>query len=182
NEAPVPPPRWGARGVRAPLGAAGGFAGRGVGALLGHAWVCDVGPRHEWLRIAAAVARAVVGGQVVTVRAVVGEGVAAVEGPLFRLGTGERHLQAVRPDLVGELAGDVVSVVVPDRVAVLGERVGAALAVVLRVLACVRLLPVVGHVLVHDHVIVGVGLAVRARSLQIDGYVGNGRLVVLVRL
>src|SRR5262249_51925699 len=71
---------------------------------------------------------------------------------------------------------------VPDRVAVLGERVGAALAVVLRVLARVRLLPVVGHVLVHDHVIVRVGQAVRARSLQVDGRVRNGRLVVLVGL
>src|SRR5262249_59735321 len=119
------------------------------------------------------------GGVVDGGRTVVSEGVAAVEGPLFRLVTGQRHLETVRADLRAELVRDVGSVVVPDRVAVLSEVVGAALAVVLRVLARVRLLPVVGHVLVHDHVIVGVGHAVRARNLQINGRLGNsgrGRL------
>src|SRR5262249_49896178 len=138
----------------------GGVAVARVGGVLRHHRVRDVGARRERLRIAAAVARAVVRGQVVPVRAVVGEGVAAVEGPLFCLVTGERHLQAVRADLRAELVRDVGSVVVPDRVAVLSERVGATLAVVLRVLVRVWLLPVVGHVLVHDHVIVGVGHAV----------------------
>src|SRR5262249_18989148 len=171
-------------------GVGGGAVAR-VGGVLRHHSVRDVGACDEiGHRVVAFTRRRVPvrrhrrrhGGVVDGGRTVVSEGVAAVEGPLFRLVTGQRHLETVRADLRAELARDVGSVVVPDRVAALSERVGATLAVVLRVLVRVRLLPVVGYVLVHDHVIVGVGRAVRARNLQIDGRVGNGGLVVLMRL
>ena len=52
----------------------------------------------------------------------------------------------------------------------------------MRILARTRLLPLVGDVLVRDHIVVGVGQPVRTGRLQVDVDVRDGRLVVLMGL
>jgi hypothetical protein len=161
------------------LGLVYGVARAGVRDVVRHDRVDDVvtGDQRVVPRIRSVVAE--VGAQVVAVRAVVGECVAAVEGAFLRLLTRERHLQAVRPDLRVELAGDVRAAEVQDRVAVLGE---AGVVGVYGILVRVGLLPVVGDVLVHDDVVVGVRESVRPGLLQQHSHVRDRGFVVLVRL
>ncbi len=162
----------------------GGVTGTAVRGVLRHDYVSDVRARHERLRGGAADARAVVGGLVVPARAVVREGVATVERAVLALQAGQRHLETVRADLRVELVRDVGSAEVPERIAALGERVRArrVLAVVLRILACVRLLPAIGDVLVGDDVVVRVRCPIRAGQLEIHGHAGYAGLVVFARL
>ena len=77
-----------------------GLQARRVGRVLRHDRVRDVRARRRARTGSdAAVAGAVVRAEVVRRRAVVGEGVAAVERAVLGLLTGDRRLEAVRPDL-----------------------------------------------------------------------------------
>ena len=98
-----------------------GVARAGVRVVLRHDRVDDVVARHERVVVWQRIVVAALGVEVVAVRAVVREGVAAVERTFLGLLPHERNLEAVRPNIGVERVRDVVPAEVANRVAVLPE-------------------------------------------------------------